>query len=147
MHKKDLVYLTQTDTTMGFVSQSEERLTQIKQRPPYKHYIKALPSLEVLTSFTRVPNTHKNTIRRARQTTFIFPDGNSYRIIRKKQHLSLVEKLGWAYTTSANLSGEKFDLGFATASADIIVGYPYPETKLAASSVLKLNNIRMKRIR
>lgn len=42
------VFLTQTDTTIGFVSQNAEKLTRIKQRPPYKHYIKALNSLNTL---------------------------------------------------------------------------------------------------
>jgi len=147
LHREDLVFLTQTDTTIGFVSQSAQRLTQIKQRPPHKYYIKALPSLRALKSFIRVPEKHKNRIRRAKRSTFIFPDRHSYRIVREKRHLSLIQKLGWAYTTSANLSGECFDLKFAADSADVIVGYPdHKETK-SASNIFKLNNIRMKRIR
>ncbi|MEA3455433.1 MAG: Sua5 YciO YrdC YwlC family protein [Campylobacterota bacterium] len=147
MHRKDPVFLTQTDTTTGFVSQSAGRLTQVKQRPPHKHYIKALPSLWALKSLVRVPERHKNRIRRSRQTTFIFPNGDSYRIIKEKYHLSLIQKLGWAYTTSANLSGESFDLNFADDAADIIVGYPNKKNIKSASAILKLNNIRLKRIR
>ena len=147
MHKKDLVFLTQTDTTMGFVSQSTKRLTQIKQRPPHKQFIKALPSLRSLKSFVRVPEKHKNRIRRAKRSTFVFPDGDSYRIVREKQHLSLIQKLGWAYTTSANLSGESFDESFAYDAADVIVKYPLHDEERNASRIFKLNNIRMKRIR
>ena len=46
------VFLTQTDTTIGFVSQDAERLTHIKQRPPHKSYIKAVNSLQTLKTFT-----------------------------------------------------------------------------------------------
>lgn len=147
MHSKELVFLTPTDTTVGFVSQSALRLTQIKQRPPHKHYIKALPSLRILQSFVRVPQKHKNRLRRSKRSTFVFPNGYSYRIIREKQHLSLIQKLGWAYTTSANLSGESFDETFALGAADIIVKYPSPQGSTSASSVFKLNNIKLLRIR
>ena len=41
---KDKVFLTQTDTTIGFVSQNTDRLTAIKQRSPHKYYIKAVNS-------------------------------------------------------------------------------------------------------
>ena len=85
-----MVFLTQTDTTIGFVSQNADRLTEIKQRPPHKHYIKALPSLQSLKTFTRVPERHKNRIRRAKRSTFIFPDGHSYRVIRETDHLQLI---------------------------------------------------------
>ena len=132
---------------MGFVSRSAQRLTQIKQRPPHKHYIKALPSLRQLKSFVRVPEKYKNRVRRAERTTFVFPNGNSYRIIKNKHHLSLIQKLGWGYTTSANPSGKSFDLKFATDSADVIVGFPNDKKINGASSILKLNNTRIKRIR
>ena len=147
MRREDLVFLTQTDTTIGFVSQSARRLTQTKQRPPHKHYIKALPSLRALKSFVRVPEAHKNRVRRAKRSTFVFPNGHSYRIVREKQHLSLIQKLGWAYTTSANLSGESFNESFASDAADVIVKYPTQPKQRSASRIFKLNNIRMKRIR
>ncbi|MEA3419927.1 MAG: Sua5 YciO YrdC YwlC family protein [Campylobacterota bacterium] len=144
---KKLVFLTQTDTTIGFISQNADKLTQIKQRPPYKHYIKALPSLQKLKSFTRVPEKHKNRVRRAKRATFVFPDGYSYRIIREPGHLQLIKKFGWMYTTSANLSGDEFDETFAREAADVIVGSPSRRDNYQASSIVKLNNIRMKRIR
>ena len=92
---RDLVFLTQTDTTIGFISQNAEKLTQIKQRPPHKHYIKALPSLKTLKSFARIPNSHKNRVRRSKKTTFIMPNGDSYRVIQDRHHLLLLNRLGW----------------------------------------------------
>ncbi len=142
---KEKVFLTQTDTTIGFVSQNEERLTAIKQRPPHKHYIKAVDSLRTLKEFTRVPSSHKNRVRRALKTTFVMPDGHSYRVVKDKHHLLLLNRLKWAYTTSANLSNQPYDEQFAKEAADVIIT-PLKEVK-QASTIYKLGNCTMKRIR
>ncbi|MEA1953935.1 MAG: Sua5 YciO YrdC YwlC family protein [Campylobacterota bacterium] len=142
---KDFVFLTKTDTTIGFISQNEEKLTQIKQRPPYKHYIKAITSLKVLKSFTRVPKIHKNRIRRSKKTTFIMPNANSYRIIDDKHHLLLLKRLSWTYTTSANLSAAMYDEDFAKKYSDVIIT-PL-ESKKTASAIYKLEKNTIKRIR
>lgn len=142
---KDLVFLTQTDTTIGFVSQNADKLTQIKQRPPHKHYIKALPSLQILKSFARIPDMHKNRVRRAKKTTFIMPKGDSYRVVKDRHHLLLLDRLGWAYTTSANLSSEAYDEDFAKKNADIVIT-PLKQ-KYSASNIYKLGKITFKRIR
>ncbi|TNF45136.1 MAG: Sua5 YciO YrdC YwlC family protein, partial [Epsilonproteobacteria bacterium] len=118
---KDKVFLTQTDTTIGFISQNAERLTQIKQRPPHKHYIKAVNSLQTLQTFARVPQKHKKRVRRAKKTTFVLPNGHSYRVIHDKHHLLLLDRLKWAYTTSANLSNKEYDESFAREMADVII--------------------------
>jgi len=142
---KDKVFLTQTDTTIGFVSQNAEKLTEIKQRPPHKHYIKALPSLKALKSFTRIPDNHKNRVRRAKKTTFIMPNGHSYRVVKDKHHLLLLNRLGWAYTTSANLSSKDYDENFAKKSTDVVIT-PLKQ-KRSASDIYKLGKFSLKRIR
>jgi len=142
---QNLVFLTQTDTTIGFVSQNAEKLTQIKQRPPHKHYIKALNSLQTLKSFTRVPSSHKNRIRRSNKTTFIMPNGHSYRIVRDKYHLLLLNRLNWAYTTSANLSNKDYNENFAKNMADVMIE-PLKKTN-QASQIYKLGQYTFKRIR
>ena len=85
----DKVFLTQTDTTIGFVSQDADKLSNIKKRSPHKHYIKAVNNLETLKAFTRVPCSHKKYIRRAKKTTFIMPTGHSYREVQDRHHLLL----------------------------------------------------------
>ncbi len=142
---QNLVFLTQTDTTIGFVSQNAKKLTEIKQRPPHKHYIKALPSLQALKSFTRVPDNHKNRVRRSKKTTFIMPNGYSYRVVKNRHHLLLLNRLGWAYTTSANLSSKSYDENFAKESADVVIT-PLKQ-KHFASKIYQLGKITLKRIR
>jgi len=142
---KDKIFLTQTDTTIGFVSQNADKLTEIKQRPPHKHYIKAVNSLHTLKTFIRVPQKHKNRVRRARKTTFIMPNGHSYRVIQDKHHLLLLNRLKWAYTTSANLSNEEYNESFAREMADVIIE-PIKETN-QASHIYRLGKYSLKRIR
>ncbi len=142
---KDKVFLTKTDTTIGFVSQNSDKLSAIKKRPPHKHYIKAVNSLEILKTFTRVPSAHKNYLRRTKKTTFIFPNGHSYRVIHDRHHLLLLDRLKWAYTTSANLSGKDYDENFARKHADVIIEPLLQSTQ--ASSIYKLGTHTIKKIR
>jgi tRNA A37 threonylcarbamoyladenosine synthetase subunit TsaC/SUA5/YrdC len=141
---KNKVFLTSTDTTIGFISQNSDRLNKIKQRPRDKKFIKALDSLDTLKNFTRVPDAHKKMLRRAKKTTFIIKDG-SYRVIDDAHHLSLLSRLKWAYTTSANLSGKEYDESFAKENADVII-YPLKEGK-NTSTIYKLGKNNIKKIR
>jgi len=142
---KEMVFLTQTDTTIGFISQNATKLSQIKQRPKEKHYICAVNSLQTLTQMTRVPQAHKKRVRRSKQTTFILGHGRSYRLIHNKHHLLLLNRLKWAYTTSANLSHHPYDEQFAKEHADVIIT-PLEENH-HPSSILKLGKQTLKRIR
>ncbi len=140
------VYLCATDTVVGFVSQNKQKLDQIKSRSPHKHYITALPSLKSLKKRIRVPQTHKNRIRRARRTTFVMPNGKSYRIIRDDKHRNLIKKLGWAYTTSANQTGQEYDEEWARKQADVIIE-PLEDKTKKASKIYKLGKIVIEKIR
>ncbi len=142
---KDTVFLTSTDTTIGFVSQNSKRLNAIKARPKDKKFIKAVNSLDTLKSFTRVPKKYKNSLRRAKKSTFIIKN-DSFRVISDSSHLLLLNRLKWAYTTSANLSGKDFDAKFATTNADIII-YPLEVKNRKASAIFAINNYTIKRVR
>ena len=143
---KDKVFLTDTDTTTGFVSQNKERLDQSKSRLSGKHYIKALTSLRELHTLSRIPAMHRSLVRRSKKTTFILPNKRSFRVIQDRHHLLLLQRLGWAYTTSANASGKPYDHTFALHMSDIHI-YPFRKEGTAASAILKLGNKRAKRIR
>jgi len=142
---KDKIFLTQTDTTIGFISQNTKKLSVIKERPPHKHYIKAINSLRTLKSFTRIPKIHKNRVRRSKKTTFIMPNSHSYRVIKDKHHLLLLNRLKWAYTTSANLSNTLYNEIFAIKVADVIIE-PLHEDR-QASKIYKLSKNTVKKVR
>jgi predicted aldo/keto reductase-like oxidoreductase len=73
------------------------------------------------------------------------PNGFSYRVIQDKHHLLLLDRLKWAYTTSANLSNEAYDESFAREMADVIIE-PLNKNN-QASQIYKLGNFSLKRIR
>ena len=139
------VYLTQTDTTIGFISQDADRLTAIKQRLPHKHYIRVVDSLATLKAQARIPTRYKNRLRRARKSTFILPNGASYRVIHDPRHLALISKLTWAYSTSANLSDHPYDESWAREMADEVIE-PLNTSSLP-SSIYKINRTRIRKIR
>lgn len=140
MHKK--VFLTSTDTTIGFISQSQEALDRAKNRSKGKKYIIALPYLKAINK--RVPKKHKNLVRRAKKITFILSKNYSFRVIKNSKHNLLIKRLGWAYTSSANKSNEDFDLNYAIENADVIV---YPLKSAKASTIYKLGKDKIIKIR
>lgn len=142
---KNLVFLTATDTTIGFVSQNAKKLNQIKQRPQNKLFITTLPSLYALNSLTRIPSVHASRVRRLEKTTFIMPSGDSYRVVHDTHHNLLLNRLGWAYSTSANPSGKEYDEEFGFNSTDVIVA-PLKQNG-QASSLFKLGKRKIQRLR
>jgi len=139
------LFLSATDTTIGFLSQDPRLLDRAKQRPPTKHYITVYPSLTIMKRDFRLPSGMRRRVRQSRRTTFIHPGGESFRIIRDPRHCLLLERLGWAYSSSANLSGRSFDEAYARSVADIIVE-PLGAPGLP-SAILKIGRKRIRRIR
>ena len=143
---KKYLYLTKTDTTIGFVSQDSSKIDIAKKRLPNKHYIRVVNSLKSLKSFTRVPPKYKNRIRRSKQTTFIMPNGNSFRVVKSSKHNLLLDRLKWVYSSSANLSGEKYNNEYASSVAEVIISEPNSRDT-NASKIYRLGFSRIKSIR
>ncbi|MBL0721633.1 MAG: Sua5 YciO YrdC YwlC family protein [Sulfurovum sp.] len=141
------VFLTPTDTTIGFISKSSYSLDKVKKRLSDKEYITALSSLQKLKLLTRVPFKYKNMVRRANKTTFIFPNKRSYRLIKNVKHKNLIDKLDSPFTTSANLSGKEYQRVFAEESSDIIISFPISDRSHRASHIFKISSRNIKRIR
>jgi len=141
------IYLIQTDTTVGFLSQDKMKLNKIKNRPLNRPVLREVDSLETLKNFVRVPKKHKNRIRRAEKTTFIFPNAESYRVVRDERHLEFLKKFKWMYSTSANLHGKPFDEGWAREKADITVEDKRGLFEGEPSRIYKLGKSKIKKIR
>jgi tRNA A37 threonylcarbamoyladenosine synthetase subunit TsaC/SUA5/YrdC len=139
------VILSETDTAIGFLSQNPSSLDRVKQRAEGMRYITALPSLRALNGRCRVPLVHRKRVRRERGTTFIFPCGDSYRVISDDRHLLLIKRFGWMFTTSANLTGEPYDRDYAISVADIVI-HPV-ERNSSPSTIYRLGRRRVRRLR
>mgnify|MGYP003417592043 FL=1 len=140
-----MIYLAQTDTTAGFLSKDLKKLNAIKNRPLNQPCLICVSKFKNLQNFSRVPKKYKNLIRRSKKTTFIYPNLKAIRVVKDHPHTKLLDKLGWAYSTSANPHKKAFDIEFAVANADIIIDTKF--TPAQASKIYKISKTNIKKIR
>lgn len=140
-----MIYLAQTDTTVGFLSQDLKRLNTIKNRPLNQPCLICVSKFSALKELSRAPKKYKNLIRRSKKTTFIYPNSQAIRVVKDHPHTKLLDKLGWAYSTSANPHKKAFDIEFAVANADIIIDTKF--TPAQASKIYKISKTNIKKIR
>ncbi len=142
------VYLVQTDTTVGFSSTDDEKLSSIKQRPITQKILQTVDSLKTLNQQTRIPKKYKKMVRKANKTTFIYPNGNSYRTVSKNSnYYNFTKKMPPLFSTSANLTGKSFDDTFAKKSADVIAETKGGFSDVGSSSIYKISKYKIKKIR
>jgi len=138
--------LTQTDTTVGFLSQDDTKLKEIKIRVSSKPFITVFKNIQSFKNdFKRVPQKHKNRVRRASKTTFIIKNF-AFRIAYSQANSSLLD-LPWYYSTSANESSKNFDRVFCESKADIIIETEEGLHEKQASSLLRLNAKKIRKLR
>lgn len=116
-----LVYLAQSDTTAGLLSINAKRLGELKGRAAGKPLLLSVASLDILKKFARVPVKFRNRVRKARRTSFVYPNGRGIRVVKDRRHRRFLDCFGALYSTSANRSGENFSLEFAKGACDVIV--------------------------
>ncbi|MDD2888744.1 MAG: Sua5 YciO YrdC YwlC family protein [Aliarcobacter sp.] len=143
-----LVYLVQTDTTVGFSSLNDEKLSLIKQRPTSKKILHTVDSFKTLTQYTRVPKNFRKRVRNSKKTTFIYPNTKSFRVVSKDSDFyDFIHKFNILYSTSANKTGESFDKDFAIIGANIVVEDKRSFYETKASTIIKLSKKTMKIVR
>ena len=143
-----LIYLVQTDTTVGFSSSSDEKLSTVKQRPLTKKILNTVDSFDTLSKNTRIPKNFRKKVRNSKKTTFIYPNSKSFRVIDKNSSFyDFINKFKILYSTSANKTAESFNQDFATVGADIIVGDKRSFYETKASSIVKLSKKTLKIVR
>jgi len=141
------VILTQTDTTVGFLSQDADALREIKSRSNTKPFIRVFQNLKTLQSTgIRIPQSKKKTLRRAKKTTFIVKN-QAFRVAKNPLHSEVLRKLEWSYSTSANKSGASFERTFCEEKADIIVEDKKGLFEGRASKLYKITQTKQKRLR
>jgi tRNA A37 threonylcarbamoyladenosine synthetase subunit TsaC/SUA5/YrdC len=141
---KNKVILTQTDTTVGFVSQNHEKLANIKSRPQSKPFIKIYNSFKHIQS--RIPQNKKALVRRAKKTTFVVKN-RAFRVDNSFKNSELLRELNWHYSTSANENAKSFCREFCEEKADIIIEDQKGLNELSSSRLLKINNTKIKALR
>jgi len=141
-----LVYLAQTDTTVGLLSQNDPQLAKIKKRASDKPFIKAYDSFKTLRSNIKIEKKHRKVVRRSSKTTFVVGQ-KSFRVVKDIRHKGLVSKFGWLYTTSANESSKGFNIVFAIEHADVVTFCSNDFEAKKPSAILRLLKKKLKKIR
>lgn len=140
------IFLAQTDTTVGFLSQSAERLYEAKGRDQGKPFLKVFCELRTLRSQIRIPQAHKRRVRYARKSTFIVKN-QAFRYVTDPQHAAMIRPYDWLYSTSANESGGSFDPQFCSERADRIIEDARGMCEQSPSKIYRLGRNRAVRLR
>ena len=141
------VILAQTDTTVGFLSQDADKLSEIKERPSNKPFIQSFDSLRTYTQMGgRVPNRHKSRLRRSKSTSYVI-NNIAIRVVSEGQHHQLLSKHSWLYSTSANEKGKTYKRSFAEQKADIVIEDERGLFEGTASNIYKINHKKIRRLR
>lgn len=143
-----LVYLVQTDTTVGFSSSNDEKLSAIKKRPNSKKILNTVDTFFTLNKNARVPKNFRKLVRNSKKTTFIYPNLNSFRVVSKdSKFYDFISKFSVLYSTSANETTKNFEISYASKNADVIVENADGFYETTASSIIKLSKKRFKKLR
>ncbi|NQY92545.1 MAG: Sua5 YciO YrdC YwlC family protein [Campylobacteraceae bacterium] len=145
---KESIYLTQTDTTVGFLSSDDKKLNSIKQRSTSQKMLQIVDSYKTLKQQLRIPKHFRKLIRKSKKTTFIYPNGNSYRFVdRQSNHYSFIKKFGILFSTSANITKTNFDQSYAENNCDVIVEDKNGFYETTASKIFKINKTNIIKLR
>ena len=143
-----LVYLVQTDTTVGFSSINDEKLSNIKQREINQKILKTVDSFDTLKNFTRVPKKYRNMVRKSNKTTFIYPNLDSFRVVNKDSHFfDFIKKFKILSSTSANKTKENFEYKFASQKSDVEVINNLGFFETSSSKIYKIGKNNLNKIR
>lgn len=146
---KSTLFLTQTDTTAGFLSASKERICEVKNRTQNKAILMEASALANVKRISRIPRILGRTIRHAKKTTFIFPNNRSFRVVGDfaREHYSFLSRFGALYSSSANESGKKFDYDFAKSCASVVVFDVREICERAPSRIFRIRKNKLKKLR
>ena len=141
------VYLVQTDTTVGFLSSDDKKLTKIKNRDKNQKILQVVDSFRTLKQFVRVPKQYRKKVRNSKITTFIYKNGSGFRVVdRDSKHQNFIKKFTCLYSTSANVTQKKFDKKFAVDKSDIVV-YDDDFTEKISSEIYTVSKQKIKKLR
>lgn len=141
---KSLIYLVQTDTTVGFVSQNESRLADVKSRSSNKPFLKVYENMNKIK--LRVPTKYKNLFRRSKKTTFVI-NNQAIRVVKDEKHNKFLKNFDYMYSTSANEASKSYCSEFCYEKSDIIVRDSRGLVQRVSSKIIKLNSNKKKSLR
>ncbi len=147
MNLKNAIFLAQSDTTAGFLSQSKEAILCAKGSAKNKAILQESCNLAHIRRICRIPQALNPRIRRAKKTTFIFPNNRAFRVVSDSAHNAFLSRFGVLFSSSANESGKDFDLDFAKNRANVVVRDNRGIFKAESSRIFRVQKNNLKKIR
>jgi tRNA A37 threonylcarbamoyladenosine synthetase subunit TsaC/SUA5/YrdC len=144
---KETLFLTQTDTTVGFLSLSPMRLAKAKKRDINQPFLCCVDTFSKQKKLTRTPKKFRSFVRRSKKTTFLYPNKKAIRVVKDTHHNQLLKKFDFLYSTSANEHQKSFCLSYAISEADIVIETPHGFEEKPPSPILKLSKKRVSPLR
>lgn len=153
------IFLAQSDTTAGFLCADSAKLNTIKGRSESQNVLLTLDSFLKLKNLVRIPNKHKNRIRKSTKSTFIYKGKNALnkeslaiRVVQNQQgqnalHTEFLRFFPFLYSSSANAHHQSFNLEFALKKADIVILDKRGLEESKPSKIYKITNLNLKCIR
>lgn len=141
------IYLIQSDTTAGFVSKDYRAINALKGRDENTPCVITTNSFASLKKLAAIPLAHKNLIRRAKKSSFIYANKLCIRVSKDSEYNAFLANFSgaWAYSSSANAHGADFDEKWARQKADEIIGSSFSAS--APSSIYRLGKTGFKKLR
>ncbi len=143
----DKVILTQTDTTVGFLSTNPKKLSYAKKRDINQPFLLCVDTFEKQKKLSRTPKKYRPYVRRSKKTTFLYPNKNAIRVVTDNLHNQLLKKFDFLYSTSANENKKEFFLPYAIEQADIIIETSNNFLENPPSPIIKLSKFKITYLR
>ena len=144
---KDVIYLTQTDTTVGFLSTSPQKLAVAKKRDVNQPFLLCVDTFKKQKKLARTPKKFRSLVRRSFKTTFLYPNKKAIRVVRDKTHNQLLKKFDFLYSTSANENKKSFSFSYALNKSDIMIETSQGLHEVTSSSIMILSKLKIHTLR
>jgi tRNA A37 threonylcarbamoyladenosine synthetase subunit TsaC/SUA5/YrdC len=120
----------------------------LKQRSKFQKMLRVTDSFKTLKDNVRVPQKYKKLIRKSTNTTFVYHNSDSYRVVNKNSlHINFIKKFNTLYSTSANQTKQLFKIDFAKANCNIEVINKNNYQEYKSSIIIKLTNHKKRKLR
>ena len=143
----DKIILTQTDTTVGFLSTNPQKLAEAKKRDVTQPFLLCVDTFKKQKRLTRTPKKFRSLVRRSRKTTFLYPNKKAIRVVKDDEHNQLLKKFDFLYSTSANENKKPFSLSYATDKADIMIETAKGFSEVTPSPIMILSKTKISILR
>lgn len=143
----DILFLTQSDTTAGFLSKNKNRIIESKNKAKNVNLLREVDSIIELKKHSRIPYILGRKIRRMKKTTFIFESRKSFRVVHDPMHNKFLSRFKSLYSSSANLHKERFNYNIAYNLANVVVIDKRGIYESSPSNIFKVRKIYIKKMR